>query len=195
MCECRNEKELKAARESLNHVDIILARIRRQIMNRATGDMTGGSGEIDDAVENIITYATNAARDREFARKERNGAQERFNKELISHGETRKLLEQERSVNAMLSKRFEPTIPAVGLGFEGHKGTVREALKRYARSHYPDAVNHPKRVAEAVYFLLDRVARLEAQTGADQNAKVPRTTAPPVQEPWAPPATDWRDIP
>lgn len=185
MCECKNEKELNAARESLNRVvDIIRAHIRRQIMNRATGDMTGGSGEIDDAVENIITYATNAARDRESARKERNGAQERFNRELASHGETLKLLEQERSVNALLSKRLlEPTIPAADLGFEGHKGTVREASKRYARSHYPDAVNHPKRVAEAVYFLLDRVARLEAQTGADQSAKAPQTTAPPVQEP------------
>lgn len=110
-----------------------------------------------------------ARRERDEQSHAKNAALRELDKEREKHTETLKLLEKERETGDRLTREVVKlrtalqdrvtlgvTAPVMGGGADTHRQNVRQAVQRFARNDSVTLANHPRRVAEAVYYLLDR---------------------------------------
>jgi len=131
-------------------------------------------------------------------------------RECKMHAETTKQLEEERKVSktrfdtcvqlqqqleraqsetdnlhvTLADVKAQAALPVMGGGYQAHMQNVRNAVRQYQKKGF--GRNCPEEVAEAVYFLLQRVEKLEAvrdaapktAMGAVQEAQTGRPTAP-----------------
>lgn len=112
---------------------------------------------------------TRVLNERNAQRERADGAEQRLREERKTRAETVRLLERERA--AVREFQHETASPAPRISFAVHRQNVSQAAAKYDSTHVPGrGGNHPKRVANAVSFLLNRVEALEA---AQKDAPVP----------------------
>jgi hypothetical protein len=122
---------------------------------------------------NMIDQRDFARHEREGESRNKNAALHELDKEREKHTETLKLLEKERATSGRLGRELaksrdelaraqSPLPPTMGGGADTHRQYVRQAVQRFARNDTMTFANHPRRVAEAVYYLLERDAQQTA---------------------------------
>jgi len=195
----------------LNGQDAAVAEIKRlQYMEKLARRLEKEVAEARTQVHDWIGVAERRLNERNGQVQRAECAENNLHHEREKHTETLKLLEEERKVSktrfdtcvqlqqqleraqsetdnlrvTLADVKAQAALPVMGGGYQAHTQNVRNAVRQYQKKGF--GRNCPEEVAEAVYFLLQRVEKLEAvrdaapktAMGAVQEAQTGRPTAP-----------------